>query len=70
MKDFNQIKAVIDLELERYIDNLFSNVGIERKYYYWSIDFFATVGELTFLHFDLNPEQKDRINKLGETYFP
>jgi hypothetical protein len=69
MKDFNQIKGAIDQELEIYINNLFSDNGIERKYYYWSIDFFETVGELTFLHFDLNAEQKDRINKIGVTYF-
>lgn len=69
MKTSRDIQKQIDTDLELYINDLFSISGESRNYYYWSINFFESVGGLSFQHYNLNLSQKDDINFLGEKYF-
>lgn len=66
---FQDIQKQIDTDFELYLKGLFTVSGEPRKYYYWSIDFFETVGGLSFKHYNLNIGQKDSINEFGSTYF-
>jgi hypothetical protein len=69
MKIYKDIQAAIDHNFEEYIADLFTISGESRKYYYWSINFFETVGGLSFQHYNLSQNQKEDINFLGEKYF-
>lgn len=69
MKLYQDIQKQIDADFELYLKDLFSVSSQQRKYYYWSIDFFETVGNLSFKHYSLNLEQKDSINEFGKLYF-
>jgi len=66
---YSEIQERIDIEFERFITELFTIAGAPRKYFYWSVEFFETVAQLSFRHFQLNLSQKDRINLLGDKYF-
>jgi hypothetical protein len=69
MKLYKEIQIEIDGYFEHYINSLFTISGEARKYYYWSVDFFITVGGLSFRHYDVDSKQKDQINVLGSKYF-
>lgn len=69
MKRYREIQDLIDNEFEQYITDLFTISGEQRKYFYWSVDYFENVGGLSFKHYALNLTQKDSINNFGETYF-
>ncbi len=69
MKTYKEIQKQIDTDFEEYITDLFTISGESRKYYYWSINFFETVGGLSFQHYNLSQNQKEDINILGEKYF-
>jgi len=69
MKNFDHIEEEVQEEFEKYIEGILNISGYPRKYYYWSLEFFKTVGGLSFQHFDLTTNQKDEINFLGSKFF-
>jgi hypothetical protein len=69
MKNYQEIQKQIDIALQEYIDDLFLVSVGARKYYYWSVDFFETVGGLSFQYFKLDSNYREEINVLGETLF-
>ena len=66
MKQYKDIQILIDKDFEFYITNLFSISGEARKYYYWSLDFFETIGRLSFQFYQLSTEQKEKINNFNK----
>jgi hypothetical protein len=69
MITYNEIQEQIEEYFELYIKDLFSISGESRKYYYWSVNYFKKVGGLSFQHYELNSNQKYRINQIGKIYF-
>lgn len=69
MKDYNELQAAIDEVFKEYLFKLLRLEGQRLKYFYWSKDFFETVGSLSFRYFVLNNEHKDKINGIGDLYF-
>jgi FRG domain-containing protein len=63
--DLNAINNQIQNEFESYLANFLDN----KKYYYWTLDYFETVGNLSFQHYFLNDVIKKEINLKGESYF-
>jgi len=69
MKNFNNIQSAIDKTFEDFLSQMLRLNEDKLKYYYWTVDFFETVGDLSFNYFHLSPEQKDVINNVGKMYF-
>jgi hypothetical protein len=69
MKNYLDIQTEIDNAFKDYLFNLLQLDGQRLKYYYWSKDFFETVGSLSFKYFVLTNENKDSINLKGDFYF-
>lgn len=69
MKTYKKIQDEINVDFDNYLSELLSIDGEPRKYFYWSLDFFKTVDNLSFRYFSLTNEQKDEINKIGASYF-
>ena len=67
--NFVDIQKRIDQSFSEFITNLFRLEDDPLKYYYWSADFFYTVGALSFQYFPLTNSQKETINSLGQRYF-
>jgi len=59
------INNEIQEEFESYLASFLDN----KKYYYWTLDYFESVGGLSFQHYFLNDDVKKEINTKGETYF-
>lgn len=59
------INNQIQKEFEAYLANFLDT----KKYYYWTLDYFNSVGGLSFQHCFLNDELKNNINQVGKTYF-
>lgn len=57
----NKIQKEFEIYLASFLDN--------KKYYYWTLDYFESVGGLSFQHYFLNDDVKKEINLKGETYF-
>lgn len=57
----NEIQSTFEGFLKEFIDT--------KKYYYWTIDFFESVGGLSFQHYFLSDAIKKEINLKGESYF-
>jgi len=69
MKKYKEIQEQIDKDFKVYISDFFIIKGEARKYYYWTVDFFQTVGGIIFQHYNLSLNQKNSINNLGNDYF-
>lgn len=69
MKHYRDIQTLIDKDYESYISNLFTISGEPRKYFYWSLYFFETIGGLSFQFYQLSTTHKEKINDLGKKYF-
>lgn len=69
MKDFEQIEDGVKEEFGLFLHSLLEKGEQPMKYYYWSIDFFETVGSLSFNYFSLSGDQKKKINEEGKQYF-
>lgn len=69
MVTYNQIRKLIEVEFEKFISKLINNGGSPRKYFYWSLDFFEDVAQLSFQHYYLSARQKENISIYGEHYF-
>lgn len=70
MKAFNKIQENIDKVFEEFLVQMLRLNDERLKYYYWSVDFFETVGKLSFQHFSLTLEQKEFVNtSIGKKYF-
>jgi len=69
MKNYLDIQTEIDKVFKDYLFNLLRLNGQRLKYFYWSKDFFETVGNLSFRYFILTNEHKDSINDRGRFYF-
>jgi hypothetical protein len=69
MKDYNDLQLAIDNVFKDYLFTLLRLDGQRLKYFYWSKDFFETVGFLSFKYFVLTNEHKDNINTIGDFYF-
>jgi hypothetical protein len=68
-KLYKEIQSEIEGHFDHYINNLFTVSKEARKYYYWSVDFFSSVGGLSFRHYNIDTKQKGQINALGNDYF-
>lgn len=66
---YKDIQKEIDADFDNYLLELLNVDGEPRKYFYWSLDFFRIIGDLSFQYFNLTDDQKDEINKLGSSYF-
>ena len=69
MKTYENVQEQINADFDSYLSDLLKIDGVSRKYFYWSLDFFKTVDNLSFQYFPLTSEQKNEINKLGKNYF-
>lgn len=56
MIDFNEIQENIDKAFEEFLVQMLRLNDDKLKYYYWSEDFFETVGNLSFQYFPLTLE--------------
>lgn len=67
---FNEIQENIDKVFEEFLVQMLRLTDEKLKYYYWSEDFFETVGKLSFQYFPLTSEQKEFVNtSIGKIYF-
>lgn len=69
MKTYKQIQKEININFGNYLSDLLNIDGEPRKYFYWSLEFFKTIDNLSFQYFPLTPEQKEQINTIGKSYF-
>lgn len=70
MIDFNEIQENIDKAFEEFLVQMLRLNDDKLKYYYWSEDFFETVGNLSFQYFPLTLEQKEFANTIiGKKHF-
>lgn len=69
MIQYKDIQKQIEKEFDNFLTKLLSPGGQDRKYFYWSLDFFKDVGGLAFQYFPLSIEQKEKINQFGSEYF-
>lgn len=67
--NYEKITQNIEIEFSNYIFDFLQNNGVQRRYFYWTLEYFTTLGGLTFDYFKLNQNQKKAINDIGETYF-
>ena len=63
--DLTAIHNEIQEEFESYLASFLDN----KKYYYWTLDYFESVGDLSFQHYFLSDAAKKEINLKGESYF-
>lgn len=63
--DLTTISDEIQKEFESYLSSFLD----PKKYYYWTLDYFESVGGLSFQHYFLSDDVKKEINTKGETYF-
>lgn len=66
---FEKIQFRIDLSFRSFMSQTLRLQGIPLKYFYWSLNFFETVANLSFEYFPLNQKQKNHINDIGKSYF-
>lgn len=64
MIDFNEIQKNIDKAFEEFLIQMLRLNDDRLKYYYWSEEFFETVGNLSFRYFPLTLEQKEFANTI------
>ena len=69
MKTFNSIESEINNAFNDFLDDTLRLKDDELKYFYWSLDFFKNIGNLSFSLFSLTLEEKKEINSIGEKYF-
>lgn len=70
MIDFNEIQKNIDKAFEEFLIQMLRLNDDRLKYYYWSEEFFETVGNLSFRYFPLTLEQKEFANTIiGKSHF-
>jgi hypothetical protein len=63
--DLTKINSEIQSNFEAYLVDFLDT----KKYYYWTLEYFESVGRLSFQHYFLNDVVKKEINLKGETYF-
>ncbi len=63
--DLTRINKEIHNSFEIYLVSFLDTT----KYYYWTLAYFESVGELSFQHYFLSETTKKEINKKGESYF-
>lgn len=63
--DLTKINNEIEGNFESYLVDFLDT----KKYYYWTLKYFESVGGLSFQHYFLNNAIKKEINLKGETYF-
>lgn len=64
---YDDIMLSIESDFESYMSRILDKY--KREYYYWTLDFFKTIGGLSFSYFELNKSQKREINNNGACYF-
>ena len=69
MKKILEIQDLIDGAFQEFLSKLLKADGQRLKYYYWTTDFFETVGNLSFKYYALSSIEKDFINEIGKNYF-
>lgn len=63
--DLNKINNEIQNSFETYLTSFLD----AKKYYYWTLDYFESVGGLSFKHYFLADDIKKEINLIGDSYF-
>lgn len=56
-------------QAKEIFENAIKVILKDRKYFYWSLDYFSRIDNINFKHYELNKEQKDFINGTGKLVF-
>lgn len=66
---FDIIQPSIESSFRTFISQILRLDDEPLKYYYWTTDFYENNGELIFSYFELDPDQKEDINSIGQSFF-
>lgn len=61
--------TIINNEIQKEFEFYLASFLDTKKYYYWTLEYFESVGGLSFQHYFLSDDVKKDINSKGETYF-
>ena len=69
MNTFEDIQKHIVEVFQDFLAEVLRLNGEKLSYYYWTADFFESVGHISFQHYPLSLDQKRLISSIGDFYF-
>lgn len=69
IQNYTQLQNLIDSAFRQYLSHVLRLNNYKLKYFYWTESFFSTVGNLSFQHFDISDDNKDKLSQKGKEFF-